>query len=151
MALIYLIISIALGIAGAVYEHFSFGVYSNYMIYAFAFPLIGGTLPHLLRCMKRNGSAAMQEKVPGAGATANAGTAVTEAEHTVADACRAEAFWNAAIATLTIGSILHGALQICGRPNSLVIVYPAAGLALMILTAAELMRKKKPATMASNQ
>ena len=27
---------------GAVYEHFSFGVYSNFMIYAFAFPLAAG-------------------------------------------------------------------------------------------------------------
>lgn len=51
-ALIYLIISMFLAAAGAVYEHFSFGVYSYYMIYAFAVPLVGGTLPFMLRYMR---------------------------------------------------------------------------------------------------
>ncbi|MBP0968366.1 MAG: hypothetical protein J5722_12085 [Oscillospiraceae bacterium] len=33
-----------LAFSGAVYEHFSYGVYSNFMIYAFAPPLIAGAL-----------------------------------------------------------------------------------------------------------
>jgi hypothetical protein len=34
VALIYLILSIFLALFGAVYEHFSFGVYSYFMLYA---------------------------------------------------------------------------------------------------------------------
>ena len=48
-AFIYMIISIILMIAGAIYEHFSFGVYSYFMIYAFAIPLAGGALPFLAK------------------------------------------------------------------------------------------------------
>ena len=43
-SLIYLIVSLFCALFGAVYEMFSHEVYSYYMIYAFAFPLIGGTL-----------------------------------------------------------------------------------------------------------
>ena len=38
----YMIASLLTALVGAVYEHFSFGVYSNYMIYAFVpFLLLG--------------------------------------------------------------------------------------------------------------
>ena len=72
---IYLIVSIVLMIAGAVYEHFSFGVYSYFMIYAFAIPLAGGALPFLAKFMKgmRSGDAssgAVTETVASSGAAA---------------------------------------------------------------------------------
>ena len=41
----YVLIAIGLAAFGAVYEHFSFGVYSNYMVYGFAVPLLLGALP----------------------------------------------------------------------------------------------------------
>ena len=105
-ALIYLIISIFLMIAGAVYEHFSFGVYSNYIIYAFAIPLAGLSLPYMLRHMYGT--------KPGI-------LGILDSD-----------LYHAAVATLTVGSIVHGALAICGRPNSLTSIYPAAAVVLLI-------------------
>lgn len=107
----YLIISVAIAAAGAIYEHFSFGVYSNYMIYAFAIPLIGGTLPFMLQSMRR---------VADVGWT-----------------------WHAGIATLTIGSIVHGILAISGRPNSLTIIYLVAGIILLICAAISTIKKEE--------
>lgn len=111
-AFIYLVISIFLAFAGAIYEHFSFGVYSYYMIYAFAIPLIMGTLAFSVRYIVRTRQA-RQETI-------------------ICDNTSAELMWHAATATLTVGSILTGALAICGRPNSLVIVYPIAAALLII-------------------
>lgn len=39
-------------IFAAVYEHFSFGVYSGFMIFMFAFPLLLGFLPSLIISLK---------------------------------------------------------------------------------------------------
>ena len=125
-AVVYLGISLFIAFFGAVYEHFSFGVYSYFMIYAFAFPLVGGALPFLIAYIRgqRREQQGMEEKQE-TGIDGNfAGTART--------------LWHAVIATLTVGSILHGALMICGRPNSLVIAYPVAAL---ILTAAMIIIK----------
>lgn len=99
---IYLVISMILAVAGAVYEHFSFGVWSNFMVYAFMIPLAGGALPYMLRYLRGTRKDAKSEWV-----------------------------WHAGIATLTIGSIVHGILAICGRPNHLTVVYLIAGLALL--------------------
>lgn len=41
----YLAVTAACVLLGAVYETFSHGVFSYYMIYAFAFPLAGGVIP----------------------------------------------------------------------------------------------------------
>ena len=105
-ALIYLIISIALAAAGAVYEHFSFGVYSNWMIYAFAVPLVMGTLVFTLRGLRKMDGRECSENAP-------------------------DTLWHLAAATLTVGSVMHGALEICGRPNMLVIGYPLAAAVLI--------------------
>ena len=145
---IYLIVSIVLMIAGAVYEHFSFGVYSYFMIYAFAIPLAGGALPFLAKFMKgmRSGDAssgAVTETVASSGAaariTAYSGaadaTAYSGAVAETAAAGRHEAIYHLALATLTAGSIVHGILAICGRPNSLTVIYLIAGLLLLAVTA----------------
>ena len=118
-ALIYLIISMILVAAGAVYEHFRFGVYSYFMIYAFAIPLAGGTLPFMLRYLRR---AKLYES--------RDGKHIRPAKHHLS----AE-LYHAAVATLTAGSIVHGALAICGRPNSLTIVYLIAALVLLAASA----------------
>ena len=61
-AFVYLLTALFLAFFGAVYELFSHGVYSYYMIYAFAFPLAGGTLPfsllHLFPTKKYPGAVA---------------------------------------------------------------------------------------------
>lgn len=41
----YLAVTLVCAAFGAVYEIFSHGVYSYFMLYAFAFPLCGGVLP----------------------------------------------------------------------------------------------------------
>ena len=118
-ALIYLIISMILTAAGAIYEHFSFGVYSYFMIYAFAIPLTGGALPFLIRYLHR----VKKNELHGKKHT------VTGKQHVSAE------LYHAAVATLTAGSIVHGALAICGRPNSLTIVYLIAALVLLAASA----------------
>ena len=89
---------------GAVYELFSHEVYSYFMIYAFAIPLVGGVLPFLAiasGCVKR---------FPG-----------------WIFGC----FYHAAVATLTVGSIMRGVLDIYGTTNVLVWGYCFAGALLL--------------------
>lgn len=113
-SLTYLIISAILAFAGAVYEYFSFGVYSYYMIYAFAIPLCLGALPFMIKHIR---------------------SAEPDGKH-VRSRQRAEDIYHSAVAALTSGSIVHGALMICGRPNSLVLIYPAAAALLLLIYAA---------------
>ena len=105
-ALIYLLISIFCALFGAIYELFSHDVYSFYMIYAFAFPLMGGTLPYLLRCLCR--------------------------KHLIFQG-GISVFWHAAVATLTIGGIIQGVLEIYGTTNQFTIVYWYAAAILLLL------------------
>ena len=145
---IYLIVSIVLMIAGAVYEHFSFGVYSYFMIYAFAIPLAGGALPFLAKYMKdmrgagsssRGAAEATAYSGAVSGITAYSGaadaTAYSGAAAEASSSRRHEAIYHLALATLTAGSIVHGILAICGRPNSLTVIYLIAGLLLLAVTA----------------
>ena len=110
----YLIISVILAFAGAVYEYFSFGVYSYFMIYAFAIPLCLGALPFMIKHIR---------------------SAEPDGKH-VRSRQRAEDIYHSAVAALTSGSIVHGALMICGRPNSLVLIYPAAAAILLLIYSA---------------
>ncbi len=104
-ALVYAIAAMACALFGAVYEAFSHGVYSYFMIYAFAFPLVLGVVPCLV--MMRCGACA-----PGRIA-ANA--------------------WNSGVVTLAVGSNLMGAIEIYGTTNRLVVVYPVVGLVLLVV------------------
>ena len=102
-----LIASILVAAAGWLYELFSHGVYSNYMIYAFMVPLACGALPDILaaargrRSKKRSGNVASGLRL-------------------------------AAVVTLTAGSLIKGVLDIFGTTNRLLVVYPIIGLALAI-------------------
>ena len=145
-------------VAGAVYEHFSFGVYSYFMIYAFAIPLAGGALPFLAKYMKamrgaKSSSEATAEAGVYSGAAAEAAaysrTATetgfrVESSYRYGDTAvsphRPEAIYHLALATLTAGSIVHGILAICGRPNSLTVIYLIAGLLLLAVTALGVVR-----------
>ena len=110
-----------LALFGAVYERFGHGVYSYYMIYAFALPLALGLLPALLF-----------------------GTAKRE----IVSSRRGRHYWNAGVATLTVGFLFKGALDIYGTDSPFFIVYIIAGAALLLAgqaagVAARLIRRKK--------
>ena len=91
-----------LALFGAVYELFSHEVYSYFMIYAFAVPLMLGVMPYALLLISR--------KVPGRAALN---------------------LWNSGIAALSVGCVSRGVLEIYGTTNSLTVVYPAAGSLLL--------------------
>ena len=116
----YLIISVILAFAGAVYEYFSFGVYSYFMIYAFAIPLCLGTIPFMIKYMRSSESNGKQQGIQGRSVKTQ----------------RSEDIYHSAVAALTAGSIVYGALMICGRPNSLVLIYPAAAAILLLIYSA---------------
>ena len=112
-ARLYVLAAVNTAVFSAIYEHFSFGVYSPFMIFAFAVPLLMGALPFLLlgRTCKKTGTS-----VP-------------------ALVCK---FWHAAVATLTTGFLFRGILDIYGTSSSLGAVYwtasaVLAALALLIL------------------
>lgn len=90
-----------LALAGAVYERFSHEVYSYYMIYAFAFPLVMGVVPYTVLLLR--------------------------------GACpdrRFRQLWNSSVAAFSVGSFFAGVLAIAGYTNSLIVVYPIAGVVL---------------------
>ena len=95
-----LVISLALAAAGAVYEFFSHGVYAYGMIYAFMIPLTGVTLFSFL--LERSKSRGMPGDLP-------------------------VLLWHMGLATLTVGSLFGGALEIYGTTSRLLSVYPLVG------------------------
>lgn len=103
--LIYLIVSIFVAVFGAIYELFSHGVYSYFMIYAFSFPLIGGLLPFFLLSFS-------SIRKPG-----RIGTNL----------------YHSGIATLTVGSIFEGIIAIYGTTSFLSIFYWITGSALVVI------------------
>lgn len=106
IALIYLICSIFLALFGGIYEHFSFGVYSNFMLYSFAFPLVGGCLPALIFNL-----------LP------------------VSKGPKPITAWlqRCGLATLSVGSIIRGVLDIYGTENLLTTWYWLVGGGLCVL------------------
>lgn len=102
----YLLISLFCGFFGAVYELFSHEVYSFYMLYAFAFPLAGGTLPFLAMSLFR------VKKHPSR---------------------LSKTMYHCGIATLTVGSIVCGILEIYGTTNRLTGVYWIVGAVLVVI------------------
>lgn len=102
-AFVYLLISLFCALFGAVYEIFSHGVYSFYMLYAFLFPLAGGTLPFLTINLFRK---RYPEVV-------------------------ARNIYHSGIATLTAGSIIQGVLAIYGTTNRLTGLYWLVGVVLL--------------------
>lgn len=104
-AFVYLLISIFCALFGAVYELYSHEVYSFYMIYAFAFPLVGGVLPfsilQLVRVKCYTGAVSRN-------------------------------LYHSGIATLTVGSIIRGVLDIYGTTNMLSDYYWKIGIGLTL-------------------
>lgn len=114
-AFIYLLCTIFCAFFGAVYEAFSFGVFSYYMIYAFAVPLLLGTLPLFIAGL-------WGKKCPD-DPTLN--------------------LWDCGVAVLTVGCIIKGVLEIYGTTNRLLTAYPAAGTVFLVSAFISHIRKKK--------
>lgn len=108
MTRLYVLAAVNVAVFSAIYEHFSFGVYSPFMIFAFAVPLLMGALAFLLlgRALKKTGTS-----VP-------------------ALVCK---FWHAAVATLTTGFLFRGVLDIYGTSSPLGTVYWIASAVLAAL------------------
>ena len=91
---------------GIIYEHFSFGVYSIYMQYAFVIPLVLGVLPSLIFAMMK---------------------------HPPCLRTLGRRFWHDGIAVLTVGSLFTGVLHIYGTSSGWSYLYAVAGAALLAL------------------
>ncbi len=104
MSVVYTGITCFTALFGAIYEIFSHDVYSYFMIYAFAFPLMLGVLPCVVLLLVR--------------------------PHMPAEA--AYKAWNSGVATLTTGSVYKGVLDIYGTTNKLVYVYAVVGAVFII-------------------
>ena len=109
----YLLSTVICALFGAVYELFSHEVYSYYMIYAFAFPLLLGAVPFFIL---------LKTGMP--------------FHESAADLI------HSGVAALTAGSILKGILEIYGTSNALIAVHwiigavlTSAGWAAMFLKA----------------
>lgn len=100
----YLLISLFCVLFGAIYERFSHEVYSGYMIYAFVFPLAGGAL--LFMSMSLFGCRHLPGRLP-------------------------LNIYNAGIATVTVGSIMEGVLEIYGTTNNMLRFYWYIGIGLI--------------------
>ena len=113
IALNYLLFSTFVAFFGAIYEVFSYGVYSYFMLYAFAFPLVGGTLPYFLLAMYGGSARFTKIKLP---------TAISRC------------LYHCGIVTLTVGSIICGVLEIYGTTSYLTKYYWIVGGALILLS-----------------
>ena len=112
--LLHLGASAGFALFGAVYERFSHEVYSYWMIYAFAFPLMLGAFPGAVFLRK--------SYTPGKWAIW---------------------LWNAAVFTWTTGSVFKGVLEIYGTTNRLILVYWIAGFAAAAAAAIVMLHEKR--------
>lgn len=99
----YIFFTIFILVFGQIYEHFSFGVISNYMIYAFLIPLILGLLINTIIYFTK-----------------------------IVPSKMGSCLYNKGIITLTVGSILRGVLDIYGTTNMYLKIYLYAGVLLII-------------------
>lgn len=103
----YFIMSIFFLIFSSIYEYFSHGVFSSYMMYAFLIPFLLGSLIYeiiyLTKSNKYLNKFAMK-------------------------------IYNCSILTFTLGSIMKGFLDIYGTTNNLINVYSKLGIILIIVS-----------------
>ena len=107
-ALTYLAVAAFCGVFAAVYEHFSHGVYSCWMVLLFAWPLLGGALPYAVVAFVRRGRPAPRSALRDWARLAH----------------------HAAVAALTVGSCLTGVMEIFGTTTPWTAWYWAAGVVL---------------------
>lgn len=87
-----------------IYEHFSFGVISNYMVFAFIFPLCGLIINLIMLVIKSKRVGEFQAF-----------------------------FFDMSMLTFTLGYIIQGIIEIYGTTNSLINNFKYAGIVLLIL------------------
>ena len=100
----YLFLSVFVFVFAQIYEYFSHGVYSNYMLYAFLIPFLGLTVPRFLLY-------SLKKTLP----------------------ANSRFLWKSGIATLTVGSIYKGVLEIYGTNGYFEFPYLFIGVALCIV------------------
>ena len=100
----YVFLSLFIFVFAQIYEYFSHGVYSNYMLYAFLIPFLGLALPSfLLHSLKKTLPA------------------------------NSRFLWQCGITTLTVGSIYKGILEIYGTNGYFEFPYLFIGVAFCIV------------------
>lgn len=99
LALYDLLFAAVTALGGFVYEQFSHGVYSDFMVYAFLPPLVLGACPLLIRALRG-------KALPG---------------------CWCVRLYHWGIIVLTVGCLFQGALEIYGTTSRLVMGYWIAG------------------------
>ena len=105
--LIYIIENLFCILFAIIYESFSHGVFSKFMILAFLIPLILGVIVTYILCFFK------REKLP------------TALENKL---------YNAGVVTLTVGSIMEGVLQIYGTTNVKIFLYLIFGILLLTIS-----------------
>ena len=100
----YSFVSLFCLVFGLMYELFSNGVYSLFMMFAFALPLFLGALPFFMFWITKTQSP---------------------------PSLHSRYIYHSGIATLTVGSIVQGVLEIYGTTNQLIYVYLYVGAALV--------------------
>lgn len=103
--IIYIAITLFCGVFSFVYELFSHGIYSMFMVYLFIIPLALGVIPELI-C----------KYVP----------------KFRADSAWARLMQNFAVATLATGSTLQGVVEIYGTTNQAIVYYEVVGAVLLV-------------------
>ena len=101
-----------------IYEHFSYSVYSAFMVYAFLFPLLGGCVYLRFRFYLTTSG---KVKSP---------DSLSLSIHT------------AGISFLTVGSLIKGILDIYGTTNKLNLFYWIFGIILIIIELSISLRKE---------
>ena len=110
----YLFLSVFVFVFAQIYEYFSHGVYSNYMLYAFLIPFLGLALPRfLLHSLKKTLPA------------------------------NSRFLWKCGIATLTVGSIYKGILEIYGTNDYFEFPYLFIGVAFCIVAGFAIFSRKR--------
>jgi len=104
----YTVIALFCGLFSWVYEQFSHGVYSNYMIYLFTIPLIGGAAVFSLVGLNRRWPMPNRFSL-------NA--------------------YHAGIATLSVGIAMQGILEIYGTSSDYIVAYGFTGAVLIVIGA----------------
>ena len=99
----YLFLSLFVFVFAQIYEYFSHGVYSNYMLYASLIPFLGLTVPRFLLY-------SLKKTLP----------------------ANSRFLWKCGIATLTVGSIYKGVLEIYGTNGYFEFPYLFFGAALCV-------------------
>lgn len=99
-ASVYLEAAVFCGLFSSIYESFSHGVYSNFMVFLFLFPLLGGALPFGVMWL-----------LDGRGTPGRL----------------AANLYHSGIATLALGSCMAGVLEIYGTTSEYLWIYWAVG------------------------